>query len=156
MEGYQTPPTPHVAGPSRVGQIGAIAIGAYTEIVGVYGPPEAAAGDLVTVEVRVRNLYSDYLAVLVGGFLDGTTIWFSPDYEWIDPGATYSFTYSFTMPNHDVSISVWSYYWTGSEWYADDDKSVVIALAAPPEVYAGTISRKELEYDEHRAGIPAY
>ncbi len=78
MEGYITPPTPCIAGPSQIGQIGAIAIGAYTEIVSIIAPSKAAAGDLVTVEVRVKNLYSDTLAALVGGYLDSTEIWFSP------------------------------------------------------------------------------
>ncbi len=156
MEGYETPPTPLIAGPSRIGQIGAIAIGAYTEIVSIIAPSAAAYGDLVTVEVRVRNLYSDYLAVKVGGYLDATEIWFSPDYAWIDPGATYSFTYSFTMPNNAVTLHLWSYYWTGEEWYADDYSSVYIALAAVEEPYAGTIIGIEFEHNGTQEGLPVY
>jgi len=74
----------------------------------------------------------------------------------VGAGATYSFTRSFTMPNKDVRLEVWSFYWIGTEWYQDDYSYVDIALAAPPEIYAGTISRKELEYDESRGGIPVY
>lgn len=127
--------------------------GTYTEITQIIAPSEAAAGDLVTVEVTVRNLYSDILAARVGGYIDATEIWFSPDYAWIDPGATFSFTYSFTMPNNAVNIQVWSYYWTGTEWYDDDYGSVYIALAGVP---TGTITKKELEYDGNRTPVPAY
>ncbi|GAI99041.1 unnamed protein product, partial [marine sediment metagenome] len=37
-----------------------------------------------------------------------------PDYIWIDPGKNYSFTASFTMPNKDIRLHAWSYYWTGA------------------------------------------
>ena len=152
MEGYQTPP---MAGPSPIGQLAAIAIGDYTDITAIYGPAEAAYGDLVSVEVRVRNLHTGPIYIAVSGRYNGIDISFSPEYASVDAGATYSFVSSFTMPNNDVRLDVWTFYWTGTEWYQDDHEYVAIALAVPPEVYAGTISRKELEYDGRTAGIPA-
>lgn len=151
MQGYETPPT---AGPRPIGHLAAIAVGAYTELVAIIAPAEAAAGDLVTVEVRVKNLYTGPMYISVAGQYNGTLISFSPDYASVGAGATYSFTTSFTMPNNDIRLHVWSYYWTGEEWYPDDYSYVDIALAAPPEVFAGRISRKELEYDGVRSGIP--
>lgn len=153
MEGYENPP---IAGPRSIGQIGAIAVGAYTEIVNIIAPAQAAYGDLVTVEVRVRNLYSEPIYISVAGQYNGALISFSPEYANVGAGATYSFTGSFSMPNNDVRLHIWSYYWTGEEWYPDDYSYVDIALTAPPEVYAGTISRKELEYDSKRSAIPVF
>ncbi len=153
MEGYENPPT---AGPRSIGHLAAIAIGAFTEIVDIIAPAEADAGDLVNVEVRARNLHTGPIYISVAGQYNGALISFSPDYATVEAGATYSFTASFTMPNNDIRLNIWSYYWTGEEWYPDDYSYVDIALVAPPEVYAGTISRKELEYDASRAGIPVY
>ncbi|GAI84321.1 unnamed protein product [marine sediment metagenome] len=93
MKGHITPPTPHIVSPSR-GQIGAIAVGAYTEIVSIIAPASASPGDLVTVEVRVRKLYEDWLPIMVGGWLDDTEIWFSPEYKWFEPGDIQPFPFT--------------------------------------------------------------
>ncbi|MBA7705360.1 hypothetical protein ES703_114188 [subsurface metagenome] len=60
------------------------------------------------------------------------------------------------MGGGDVTIYAYSYYPVGPDWILDDQAQKAVSLAAPPEVYAGTISRMELEYDEARASIPAY
>lgn len=152
MEGYETPP---IAGPGVIGQLAAIARGEYTEIVDIIAPSEAAAGDLVSIAVRVRNLYTTPIYIAVSGRYNGVDFAFDPEYARVGAGTTYSFTKAFTMPNNDIRLHAWSFYWTGEEWYPDDYSYVDIALAAPPEIYAGTLSRKELEYDGRRAGIPA-
>ncbi|MBA7691915.1 hypothetical protein ES703_100471 [subsurface metagenome] len=154
MEGYLTPPTPPIAGPSQIGSIGAIAIGAYTEIVDIIAPAEAAYGDLVTIEARVKNLYSTYIYISTSGKFDNGIFYLYPEYYSVGAGATHSFSGSFSMPNRDVRVYVWSYYWTGEEWYLDDEGYVDIALAVPPEEFMGRISRKELEYNETRGRIP--
>lgn len=138
-------------------QLSEVAIGAYTQIVGIIAPSEAAYGDLVSIEVRVRNLYTTPIYIAVTGRYDGVDILFSPDYISVGAGATYSFSSSFTMPNNDVRLHVWSFYWTGTDWYQEDYSYVDIALGveAPPE-YQGTLTRMELEYDEAWASIPAY
>ena len=134
MEGYENPP---IAGPGPIGQLAAIAVGDYTNIIDIIAPAEAAAGELVTVEVRVQNLYTDRIFIAVTGQYDGVDIYFSPDYANVGAGETYSFTTSFTMPNKDITFHVWSWYWTGEEWYQDDYGSVYIALkVAEPEFRA--------------------
>ena len=150
MEGYTPPP---VAGPKSIGQLAAIAIGEYIDIVDIIAPPEAAYGDLVSVEVQVRNLHTGPIYIAVTGRYNGIDISFSPEYASVDAWATYSFACSFYMPNHDVRLEVWSWYWTGTEWYQDDHDYVDMSLSV---TYQGTISRKELEYDGIRAGIPVY
>ena len=151
MEGYlEAPP---IAGPGPIGQLAAIAVGAYTDIVSVIAPAEAAYGDWVSVEVRVKNLADYGIYIAVTGRHNGVDISFSPEYATVDPGATYSFTSSFRMPDSDIRLDVWSFFWTGTEWYQDDYDYVDIALKI---TYEGTISRKELEHDGARDSIPAY
>ena len=107
-----------------------IAKGSYTDIVEIIAPAEVDSGDKVSIEVRVKNIgdYSFYIAVT--GRYNGADIAFSPDYANVGAGATYSFTSSFTMPGNDVKVDVWSFYWTGSEWYQDDHNYVNIRLKA--------------------------
>lgn len=131
MEGYETPP---MAGPGRIGQLAAIAVGTYTDIVDIIAPSEAASGDLVNIEVKVRNIWDSPFYISITGHYDGVDAYFSPDYALVEPGATYSFTYSFTMPDKGITFRVWCWYWTGTEWYQDDYDYVDIALkeVAPP------------------------
>lgn len=117
-------PGPGVAG---------IAKGSYTDIVGVTAPSEAASGDKVSIGVKVKNIWDKSFYIAVTGRYDGADIAFSPDYANVGVGATYSFTSSFTMPNKGVKVDVWSFYWTGSEWYQDDHDYVNIRLKALPE-----------------------
>ncbi|GAI95130.1 unnamed protein product, partial [marine sediment metagenome] len=154
------PPVPPVANPGSIGQLAEVAVGAYTEIRDIIAVSEAAAGDLVTVEVKVKNLHTGYNYISVTGQFDDTALSFSPEYEYVIPWGECSFTGFFNMPNKDVRVHIWSWYWDGSQWQivgvGDDYSYADIALAVPPEVYAGTISRKELEYDSKRSAIPVY
>ena len=126
--------------------------GTYTDIVEIVAPSSAGAGDLVNVEVKVRNLYTAPIYIAVSGRYNGVDIAFSPDWPVVEAGAIQSFTASFTMPNNDILLEAWSFYWTGTEPYQDDYDYVDIPLAVV--IYQGTISRKEVEYDGRTAGIP--
>lgn len=151
MEGYETPP---VAGPGRIGQLAAIAAGYYTDIINIITETQAAAGETVWVEIWVRNLHTAPIYIATTGRYNGVDLLFGPDYATVDAGAAYSFVSSFTMPNKDITIDVWSWYWTGTEWVQDDHSSVSIALAEVVEPYKGTISRMELEYNQSQDPIP--
>ena len=107
-----------------------IALGAYTDIVSIIAPSQAAYGDEVAIEVRVRNIWIDSFYIAVTGRYNGVDVYFSPDYANVGAGATYSFTTSFTMPNKDVSLHIQSFFWSEPEWYQDDYDYVDIALAA--------------------------
>lgn len=153
MEGYVASP---ISGPPMgrpVGGVAAIAAGYYTEIVRMIAPSEAAAGDIVTVQVTVRAInWHEAFYIGVSGSYNGVDFSYSPNYALVAPGATYTFTYSFTMPSHDVSVDAWTWYWWESEWVYDGEHSYVdITLKVP---VAGTITRKELEYDETWGAIP--
>ena len=129
MDGNQTPPS---SGPSRIGQLADIGVGTYTDIVAIYGPAEAAYGDQVSIQAVAKNLYTTAIYISVSGRRDGVDFGFSPDYANVDAGRTYTFTYSFSMPNKDIRLDVWTYYWTGTEWVVDDHEYVVIKLKAVP------------------------
>ncbi|GAI90497.1 unnamed protein product, partial [marine sediment metagenome] len=126
---YEAPP----GGPGYIGQLAEVAVGAYTEIEEIIAPVQAAPGDLVTVEVRVRNLHTGTIYIATTGRYDSVDILPTEDYAIVDPGATRSFYFSFTMPQNDVELRVWSFYWIGTEWYQDDYSYVDIALVPPEE-----------------------
>ena len=130
MENYiETPP---LTGPRPVGQLAEVAAGAYTDIVSIIAPSSAKYGDVVSITVKVKNLYTVAIYIAVTGRYNGVDIAFSPDYATVGAGATYTFTGSFTMPNKSIKLEAWSFYWTGTEWYQDDYEYVNIALAAAP------------------------
>ena len=160
MQGDTPPPVPPVANPGPIGQLAEVAVGAYTEIRDIIAVSEAAAGDLVAVIVYVKNLYNNYNYICVSGKFDDTSLSFSPEDEYVVPWGECSFRAFFDMPNKDVRVHIWSWYWDGSQWQivgAGDDYSYAdIALKEAVEPYAGTISRKELEYDSRRSAIPVY
>ena len=125
----------------------------YSEI-SIVAPSSAQAGQTVIVEVRVKNVASTpephtiYVIPVIdinGGGREGS-------YETIVPGQTQSWYFQFTMPSRSVTVKAdsWceSYYF---DWHLDDTAQKTISLE---EVFAGTISRKELEYDETRGAIP--
>lgn len=126
-------------------------MGKYTDIIDIVAPASAAAGSKVDVTVKVKNIDTvyDHLVACVAEydstrFIDLAVI--------IKSLQTHSFTGSFTMPNKSAIIYAYSYYPVGAEWIFDDSAQKSVSLAI---VYQGTISKKELEYNESRATIPA-
>ena len=119
---------PPQAGPRVLGAVIDVAAGAYTSITEITAPSSAMAGDTVDIVVRVKNLstYSFYIAVTAS--YDGVTIPITPDYQSVNPGAIGVYNGSFTMPNKSITLDVWSFYWTGTEWYQDDHSAVSISL----------------------------
>lgn len=134
MEGYQTPPQ---AGPKVLGAKAGVAAGAYTSITGIIAPSEAAYGDWVSVEVRVKNTWTGDIYIAVTGQYDGVNIYPSIDYLIVSPGQTVSFYFAFTMLNKSIIFHAWSFFWTGTEWYQDDYAYVNIALAALTSQFGG-------------------
>ena len=118
--------------PSIPQDITAIAAGTLTEILNMWATAGPLAGDQVNVTAIVKNISSESLYITCTGLYDDTPLTFSPDYIWIDPGKNYSFKASFTMPNKDIRLHVWSFYWTGAEWIVDDYVYLDIALGEAP------------------------
>ena len=50
--------------------------GLYTQITEIVAPSSAIAGQLVSIEVKIKNLYSSVIGIMVGGALDyGVSPW---------------------------------------------------------------------------------
>jgi len=108
----------------------------YADIIEIVAPAQAAPGDRVDVIVRIKNLYSGAIGIMVDGALEyGVTPWpgidFPEDSANVDGGAVYSFSGSFIMPESRVTIHAYSY-WYGADgcWYYDDEMTKVVNLAA--------------------------
>jgi len=126
--------------------------GTYTDIVDIVAPDSAAQGERVDVTVKVKNIDTTfYHWVACVAIYDGSAHFIDAE-AFLAPGETHSFSGRFTMPNKAITITAYSYYSYYGEWIPDDEASKDVVLA---EVFEGTISKKELEYDEARADIPA-
>ncbi|MBA7615219.1 hypothetical protein ES703_22497 [subsurface metagenome] len=129
-----------------------VAKGTYTDIVGITAPDSAAQGERVNVTVRVKNIDTVYYHwVACVAIVNGLR--FIDEDAFLAPGETHSYSGAFLMAGGDVTITAYSYYSYYGEWIPDDEASKDVALA---EVFKGTISKKELEYDETRNNIPVY
>ena len=107
----------------------------YADVIEIVAPAQPAPGDRVDVIVRVKNLYSGAIGIMVGGALEhGVTPWPGIDFPDgsvnVEGGATYSFSGSFIMPGSRVTIHAYSY-WYGADgyWYYDDEMTKVVNLA---------------------------
>lgn len=131
--------------------------GAYTQIVEIVAPSEAAAGDTVNVEVKVKNLYTGPNDITVTGNVNGLELHFGNVYHTVPAGGIQSFYDAFIMPGKSVTITAWSWYFGDDEWQVpgegDDKASKAIPLIG---VFAGTISQKKLEYNATHVSIPVY
>jgi len=127
-------------------------MGEYTDIVEIDAPSSAVAGERVPVTIKIKNTWDYNLLIAADAIYDA--IPFLHMEYWVPPGETHSFSGSFTMPSSGGTIHASSSYWLfGDIWKLDDEAEKDVSLA---EVFEGTISKKELEYDEARADIPAY
>lgn len=108
--------------------------GTYTQITEIVAPSSAAAGETVSVEVRVKNLHTAGIYIIVTArVVDGDIVLlFGNVYHAVDAGVIQSFYDSFIMPNNSVRLWAWSWYWTGTEWYQDDEASKDISLGVVP------------------------
>lgn len=120
--------------------------GVYTQITEIVAPGSAVTGETVSVKVKIKNLYSSIIGIMVGGALDyGVSPWpginFPDSIANVAAGAIHTFNGSFTMPNSAVTIHAYSYYYSPDTgyWYFDDEKTKGVSLA---EVVAGKIVDK--------------
>ena len=128
--------------------------GTYSEIVEIVAPSSAVAGESVPVTIKIKNIWTGYLHVYAVGVWDSEERFIDWLDYWIPSGSTHSFSGSFVMPARNVTIHAYSYYEDADGYLRfDDEAEKPVSLE---EVFSGAISRKELEYDASRAGIPVY
>lgn len=108
----------------------------YADVIEIVAPSQAAPGDLVNITVRIKNLYSAPIGIMVGGALEyGVSPWpgitFPTSSANVDAGATYSFSGYFYMPDKGVTVHGYSY-WYGADntWHFDDEMTRAVNLAA--------------------------
>jgi hypothetical protein len=129
----------------------------YAEITNIEVVSSAPAGSRVDVRVTIKNKYSATIGIMVGGTLEyGVTPWpgitFPNDWANFPPGQSYYFDGYFTMPQVNVKIHAYSYWYGDGSWHFDDEKTKDVSVVEPVK---GKITRKELEYNSSRANIPA-
>lgn len=133
--------------------------GAYTDIVDIVAPSSAVAGARVDITVKIKNTYSSAIGIMVGGALEyGVTPWPQITYPTnsgnVNGGATKSFSGYFTMPNKAVTIHAYSYYYgVDNAWHFDDEATKNVSLGV---VFKGTITKKELDYEDSWRPVPIY
>jgi len=128
--------------------------GTYTDIVDIVAPSSAFAGESVPVTIKIKNKYTDIITVAAIGVYDSEVRFI----DWltynIPAGSTHSFSGSFVMPNEPVTIHGYSYYYgTDGNYHPDDEAAKDVSLA---EVFEGTITKKELDYEDSWRSVPIY
>ena len=110
----------------------------YADVIEIIAPSQAAPGSRVDITVKIKNLYSDVISILVAGVLEygGSLqpgISFTEYSANVVAGATYSFKGAFIMPDSAVVIHAYSY-WYGSDdyWHSDDELTRSVSKSAEP------------------------
>jgi hypothetical protein len=98
------------------------------DIIKIDAPSSAAAGEQVIVDVSVKNISGSDQYIAVTAVYDSTSFPFQFDYLLVSPGQTVTFRGLFAMPSKNVRVTVWSFYWDGSNWVQDDQMTKDIAL----------------------------
>jgi len=114
----------------------------YADIVEIAAPGEAVPGSRVDITVRIKNLYPSAIGVMAGGALEyGVSPWpgitFPDNSANVDGGATHSFSGYFTMPDSDVKLHAYSYYYgVDGYWHFDDEMVKTVKKGSLKEQFA--------------------
>jgi hypothetical protein len=123
-------------------------------------PGVAAEGEIVNVNVRIRNLYTAVISIAISGlfYYDSMAkdINFPTPSMNISPGGDGYFYGSFLMPNKSGTVWVRSW-WYGADgqWHGDDEETGSVTLLV--KEYSGTITDKWINKapEGNRIPIPA-
>ena len=113
---------------------GYVAAGAYTDIISITAPDKAVPGSRVDIIVRIKNTYSAAIGIMAGGALEyGVSPWptitFSDNVANVGAGQTYSFYGYFYMPDADVTVHAYSYFYgADGYWYFDDEATKRVSV----------------------------
>lgn len=113
--------------------------GVNTEVTEVVVPGSAQVGVAVSVQVKIKNTTDEALTLMAGGALEyGVTpmpaISF-PESAEVAAGETQTFSSSFVMPQADVIVHGYSYYYDEEEdvtVFDDEETDGVTLVAAAP------------------------
>lgn len=101
-------------------------------------PSSQYPGEYVIVDVSVKNIGTGYRDIAVTGNMNLT---WQFDYLNIGPGETVVFRGWFTMPAIKADLTVWSWYWDGSQWQLGDTATgSILPASSDPTVSEFKIS----------------
>lgn len=122
----------------------------YAGIVEIIAPAIAVQGSRVDVQVVIKNLHISTIGVMAGGALEyGVTplpvITFPGYWANVPAGQSVSFDGYFIMPEADVKLHAYSY-WYGADggWYFEDEQVKEIKLNEPVSAFS------EFEISDYR------
>ncbi|MDD4986100.1 MAG: hypothetical protein PHQ43_10005 [Dehalococcoidales bacterium] len=102
-------------------------------LTAINGEPRdyATPGDTVVVAVRLKNIGNEGFSLSLTGTQDSVQLSFSPASAWANSLQTIYFQASFTMPNKDVLVKAYGWWWNGSQWINDSqgEKSLLRSAA---------------------------
>ena len=130
----------------------------FTDIFQLDVPVTAKVGDIVGITVGLENISPVTRYVTVTGNISGTPVYFGNDVKLMGAGGIATFYESFIMPDHDVSITVWSFtkFAFNDPWVEDDSMQVSIPLeGAPAEDIAGEIEYVHVLVSSLEQPVPA-
>lgn len=111
--------------------------GTNTEVTEVVVPSSAQVGASVSVQVKIKNTADEALTIMAGGALQYgvtpyPTIVFTDEAEEVAAGGIGSFVGSFVMPDSDVTVHGYSYYYDETEevWIPDDTLTASVTATA--------------------------
>lgn len=119
----------------------------YADITGLNVPSKAAPGDVVSVDITIKNIWTADVQVAAVGVLDSEQRFIDWLQALISPGASKVFSGSFIMPNRGVTINAYSYwYGTDGSWHSGDAMSKNVSLAGAGWVALGELTGLSLVF----------
>jgi hypothetical protein len=104
-------------------------------ITAVGGEPRdyALPGEAVVVSVRLKNIGSQAMHISTTGSWDSAQLNFDPAYAWAERLQTIYFRANFIMPNKDVKVTAYGWWWDGYQWLSDSwkEKDLLLPAAVP-------------------------
>lgn len=107
--------------------------GSYTDIHTMSVPTEAAAGQVVSVSCYIKNLATFAIYIACTCSVNGQAVPMSPEYASVAAASSQRYSGSFTMPSSKATLKFYAWYWTGTQWYLDDEETLTINVVAKAE-----------------------
>jgi len=99
------------------------------DIVKVDAPVSVLPGDYAIVDVTVKNISGSDKDIAITGVFDSSNITEQFNDLILSPSQVVVFRGWFIMPNDNVRLTIWSWYWNGTSWVHDATNYVDISLA---------------------------
>lgn len=131
-------------------------MGAHVIIDNVVLPTHAAAGEVVPIQVNLKNVSSATIIMQPTALAGSQEIQFALLGWTYAPGVTAGWSTSFTMPANAIDVIAFGFYYNPSTgaFELEDQKTYHVSLDTAP-VYAGVFTKKVLEVYSAEYAFPA-